>query len=144
MSEYLPLYAALLGAAVGGTIGFASAYLIQRQRFKREDEAKLFEKVYGRIYPLLRKARMRYEHEDFQQWPGEFLLLTPEVVQIDGLLAKYSHLIPSSIQRLWIEAKDKGPDIKGLGETEADNVFFPFDLQKMLDVIQNELKKRAK
>lgn len=145
MSEYLPLFAALLGALVGGSIAFASAYLIQRQRFKREEEEKLFEKVYGTLYPLLKKARMRHGVDlEFKQWPGEFWLTPPEVLKIEGLFAKYLHLIPSSIHKLWIEAKEKGPSIEGPGEAEADTLLLPFDLERMLQEIENEIKKRSK
>lgn len=143
MSEYLPLISALLGAVIGGAIGFASAYLIQKQRFKREDKVKIFEKVYGTLYPLLRKARMRYDYDEYQ-WPGEFLLSPKEVVKIDGIIATYSHLIPHSIQQLWLEAKKNGPSFEGIGEAESDNIFGPFDLQKMFDVVENEISSRKK
>jgi membrane protein YqaA with SNARE-associated domain len=47
MSEYSSLLGTLLGAIVGGFLGFGGAYLIERQRFRKEDEEKLYEKVYG-------------------------------------------------------------------------------------------------
>ena len=145
MNEYLPLISALLGAIVGGIIGFGSAYLIQRQRFKREDQEKLFEKVYGTLYPLLKKARMRHEHDEFRpQWPGDFWLSPPEVLKIEEVFAKYLHLIPHSIRRLWIEAKNKGPSIEGPGEVEAETLLLPFDLERMLKEIENEIVKRSK
>jgi len=144
MNEYITIFATLLGAIVGGAIGFASAYLIQRQRFKREDQEKLFENVYGTLYPLLMKARMRHESNDFKpQWPGEFWLTPPEVVKVEGLFAKYLHLIPKSIQKLW-RARRKGPSIEGAGEAEANNLLLLFDLEKMLQEIGNDIKKISK
>jgi hypothetical protein len=50
MDEYLTLFAALLGAATGGIIGLASAYLLQRQRFKRENVIEMRDKIYGPIF----------------------------------------------------------------------------------------------
>lgn len=145
MNEYITILATLLGAIVGGIIGFVSAYLIQRQRFKREDEEKLFERVYGALYPLLKKARMRHEYtNDFRQWPGEYWLTPQEVIKIESIFAKYLHLIPSSIHKLWLEARQKGPPISGPGEAEADNLLLPFDLDEMFQQIENEINRRAK
>lgn len=139
MSEYLPLFAALSGAIVGGAIGFSSAYLIQRQRFKREDKRKLLE-TYGTIYSVLRKAKMRYEKGDYsQQFPGQFLLSPKEMIEIDGLLAKYCWLVPSSIQKLWHEGREKGWPFEGVGEVESDNVLGPFELKKLFEAIENEV-----
>lgn len=133
----------LIGVIIGAILGFGGAYLLQRQRFKREDKKKLFETVYGTIYPLLEKAKMRDDNDDFKQWPGEYWLTAKELVEIDGLLSTYSYFIPENILKLLKEAKDKGPSIEGIGEVESD-VIFPFDLQKMHETIENEIKKRSR
>jgi len=50
MDEYLTLFAALLGAIIGGGIASASAYLIQKQRFKREKVIEMRDRIYGPIF----------------------------------------------------------------------------------------------
>jgi len=145
MSENSTLLATLLGAIVGGVIGFGSAYLVERQRFNREDEEKLFEKVYGKLYSILERARMRYEPEDIKsQWHGKYLLSPPEVMQIETIFASYFRLIPTSIHALWMEAKLGGPTIQGLSETESDNLFLPFDLEEMQKGIAKKIRNRGK
>ena len=56
MDDYLTLLATLLGAVLGGAIGFASAYLIERQRFKREKTIEMRDKIYGPIYMAVSKT----------------------------------------------------------------------------------------
>jgi len=50
MDEYLTLLGTLLGATLGGIIGFAGAYLVERQRFKRERVMEMRDKIYGPMY----------------------------------------------------------------------------------------------
>jgi len=142
MSEYLPILGTLLGVAVGGVIGFGSTYFVQRQRFKKEDEDKLHEKVYGAVYPILVEAARRYEPSGLKpKYPGIFLLKTKEVVQIDAIFGTYYRLIPMSILNAWVEALDKGPPTVGLREDER----LTFSLEKMFEEIKREvLRARRK
>lgn len=50
MDEYLTLLGTLFGTVLGGVIGFASAYLIERQRFKKESVIEMRDKIYGPMY----------------------------------------------------------------------------------------------
>ena len=50
MDEYLTLMGTLLGAVVGGIIGFAGAYLVERQRFKKERIVEMRDKIYGPMF----------------------------------------------------------------------------------------------
>lgn len=50
MDEYLTLFATLLGVIVGGSIAYVSAYLIQKQRFKRENVIEMRDRIYGPIF----------------------------------------------------------------------------------------------
>lgn len=50
MDEYLILLGTLFGTVLGGVIGFASAYLIERQRFKKESVIEVRDKIYGPVY----------------------------------------------------------------------------------------------
>ena len=50
MADYLTIIATLLGAGVGGIIGFASAYLLQRQRFQRGNVLEMRDKIYGPLF----------------------------------------------------------------------------------------------
>ena len=136
MSEYLPILGTLLGAAVGGAIGFGSVYFIERQRFKKEDKDKLHEKVYGAVYPILVEAARRYEPSGLKsKYPGVYLLKTKEAVQIDAIFGTYYRLIPMSILNAWVEALDKGPPTIGLREDER----LTFDLKKMFEEIKREV-----
>jgi len=122
-----------------------SFLVAQELGFTRKDEESLFENVYGTLFPLLKKARMRHEPGGLSpQWPGKYWLTTSEMLKIEELLTKYLRLIPGNIQQLWKEAKNKGPSIMGPGEVEADNVFFPFDLEKMFHAIEEEIEQRSK
>lgn len=47
MDDYLTIVATLLGAAIGGIIGFAGAYLVERQRFQKERVIEMRDKIYG-------------------------------------------------------------------------------------------------
>lgn len=47
MDEYLTIVATLLGAVIGGIIGFAGAYLVEGQRFKKERVIEMRDKIYG-------------------------------------------------------------------------------------------------
>jgi hypothetical protein len=55
MADYLTILATLSGAGIGGIIGFTSAYLLQRQRFKRENVLEMREKIYGPIFMKISK-----------------------------------------------------------------------------------------
>jgi hypothetical protein len=47
MDEWLTILATLLGAVIGGIIGFAGAYLVERQRFKKERVIEMRDRIYG-------------------------------------------------------------------------------------------------
>lgn len=82
MSEYVPVLGTLLGAVAG----FGGAYLLDRRRYRREDEEKLYEKVYGELYPILLEARRRYEPAELKsKHPSRFLLKPKEIVQIEAI-----------------------------------------------------------
>lgn len=46
MSEWLPI----LGTLLGATIGFAGAYLVERQRFKEERVIEMRDRIYGPMF----------------------------------------------------------------------------------------------
>jgi gas vesicle protein len=50
VDEYLTIVATLLGAVIGGVIGFAGAYLVERQRFKKERVIEMRDKIYGPMF----------------------------------------------------------------------------------------------
>lgn len=133
----------LLTLLIGGIIGFLSSILIQRRLFKRQDKIKLAEEVYGKLYPLLLKGKIRHMPGEFEyaQWPGSFWLSTPEILEIDTILAKYSNLIPSQIKSLWFDAKKRGPQLEGPDDAESDEIWYVFDLEKILSEIEKEIKK---
>jgi len=140
MSEYLPILGTLLGAAVGGAIGFGSAYFIERQRFKKEDEDKLYEKVYGTVYPILIEAKRRYEPSGQKtKFQGDFLLTPHELVQIEGIMATNSKLIPLPIRVAWSSALEKGPP--SVGSVPDERLIY--DLENVLTQIKIALVKRA-
>ena len=99
---------------IGGIIGFLSTILIQRWVFKRQDKIKLAEEVYGKLYPLLLKAKIRHMPGEFEysQWPGSYWLSTPEILEIDTIIAKYSNLMPNQIKLLWFDAKNEVHSLK--------------------------------
>lgn len=75
MDEYLTLFAALLGAIVGGSIASASAYLIQKQRFKRENVVKMRDEIYGPMLMNISKIlealkQFRHDHESLANLKG--------------------------------------------------------------------------
>lgn len=47
MDEWLTILATLLGAVIGGIIGFVGAYLVERQRFKNERVIEMRDRIYG-------------------------------------------------------------------------------------------------
>lgn len=134
----------LLPLIIGGIIGFLSSILIQGRLFKRQDKAKLAEEVYGKLYPLLLKAKMRNEPGESEntQWPGSFWLSTPEILEIETIIVKYSNLIPPEIKSLWFDAKKRGPQLEGPDDAESDNIWNVFDLEKILSEIEKEVKKK--
>jgi len=132
----------LLTLIIGGVIGVLSTYLFQRRLFKREDKEKLSEEVYGKLYPLLRKAKIRHipGELDFIQWPGTFWLTTAEILEIDAICVKYSHIIPEEILSNWKEAKERGPPLEGPDDAESDEIWHVYDLEEMLQAIEKELQ----
>jgi hypothetical protein len=50
LDEYVTLLGTLLGAILGGIIGFAGAYLVERQRSKKEHVIEMRDKIYGPMF----------------------------------------------------------------------------------------------
>ena len=133
----------LLPLIIGGIIGCLSSILIQGRLFKRQDKEKLAEEVYGKLYPLLLKAKIRHMpgELEYTQWPGTFWLSTPEILTIDAIIAKYSNLIPSQIKSLWFDAKKRGPQLEGPDDAESDEILHVFDLEFLLNEVEKEIIK---
>jgi gas vesicle protein len=67
MVDYLTVFATLLGAVIGGIIGFVGAYLVQKQLFKRERVTEMRDKIYGPILMEtndILEATRRFENSD--------------------------------------------------------------------------------
>lgn len=145
MDQYFSIIDTILGLIIGGIIGYFSNYLIQRRSFKRQDKQKLHEEVYGKLYPLLKKARARHVSGEFElkQWPGNFWLSSSEIFEVEAIIAKHHHLIPKKMIDLWKEAKERGPSLEGPDEVETEYVFFPFDLENMLNEVEKEMMKKS-
>ena len=84
MDEYLTLFATLLGVIVGGSIAYVSAYLIQKQRFKRENVIAMRDRIYGPIFmntsKVLEAVKLfRYNHysvENLKELTNDYLFFT--------------------------------------------------------------------
>ena len=68
------ILATLLGTGVGGMLGITGAFLIQRQRFKREDVLEMRDKIYGPIFQEinnlledLKKNNFRFDFGDLEK-----------------------------------------------------------------------------
>ncbi len=145
MDRYFSIIDTLIGLIIGGFIGYFSNYLIQGRSFRRQDEEKIHEEVYGKLIPILNKAKARNIPDEFEykQWPGNFWLSSNDIFNIEEIFAKYSRLIPQKIVDLWMEAKEQGPSLEGPDEVETDNVFFVFDLEKLLNEVDHLTLKRS-
>jgi hypothetical protein len=55
LDEYLALVGTLLGAALGGIIGFVGAYLVERWHFKKMRTTELRNKIYGPMFMEISK-----------------------------------------------------------------------------------------
>ncbi|MFX0139281.1 MAG: hypothetical protein ACFFDN_36910 [Candidatus Hodarchaeota archaeon] len=95
------------------------------------------------MYPLLQKAKIRHMPDEFnfKQWPGNFWLSTPEILDIDAIMAGYAHLIPSEIKSLWFDVKNRGPQLEGPDDAESDTIWHVFDLEEMFFEIEKVVKK---
>ena len=56
MIDYVSIGAALLGAAIGGIIGFVGTYWVQKQLLRREDFKELRNKIYGPMFQGISRA----------------------------------------------------------------------------------------
>jgi hypothetical protein len=70
MEDYLTILTGLLLAALGGIIGFASAYIFQKQQFKRENLLERRDKIYGPIFMELSKISETIRSFTYIGYPG--------------------------------------------------------------------------
>ena len=116
--DVLTLGATLLGAFVGGVIGFVGAYLVQKQRFSRENVIEMRDKIYGPIFMdisrILENVRLfqnpnSSSEENLKEIMDDYLFFTIK----QDLKSKLSGLMDrlEKYQRVRYAAEEKFGDI---------------------------------
>lgn len=116
--DVLTLGATLLGAFVGGVIGFVGAYLVQKQRFSRENVIEMRDKIYGPIFMdisrILENVRLfqnpnSSSEENLKEIMDDYLFFTTK----QDLKSKLSRLMDrlDKYQRVRYAAEEKFGDI---------------------------------
>jgi hypothetical protein len=100
MDEYLTIVATLLGAVIGGIIGFAGAYLVERQRFKKERVLEMRDKIYG---PMFRETNEILEA--LKSFEGSYY---NDLQNLKGLRNDYLFFtIGQDLKKRWFELMDR-------------------------------------